>query len=165
MLSGSKGERFLALLSGTSRVRAAVGAPESVMCRKACDTFFDSSKLQFAVWICKSSKKNRTILDACYSESLRLPLPFSVFSSVEVCFASTSERISQKFYKANNAYMDIVKSGTKREMHAWQHKMIEGYTYIMGERPPLNKSFYWLEAISWVPFFFQQSRSLQRLKW
>ena len=82
------------------------------------------------------------ILDACYSESLRLPLPFSVFSSVEACFASTSERISQKFYKANNAYMDMVKSGTKREMHAWQHKMIEGYTYIMGERLPLNKSFY-----------------------
>ena len=52
------------------------------------------------------------------------------------------KRYTQKFYKANNAYMDIVKSGTKREMHAWQHKMIEGYTYIMGERPPLNKSFY-----------------------
>lgn len=52
------------------------------------------------------------------------------------------KRYTQKFYKANNAYMDIVKSGTKREMHAWQHKMIEGYTYIMGERPPLNKSFF-----------------------
>ena len=75
------------------------------------------------------------------------------------------KRYTQKFYKANNAYMDMVKSGTKREMHAWQHKMIEGYTYIMGERLPLNKSFYWLEAISWVSFFFQQSRSLPRLKW
>lgn len=38
--------------------------------------------------------------------------------------------------------MDIVTSGTKREMHAWQHEMIEGYTYITDELPPLNKSFY-----------------------
>ena len=51
-------------------------------------------------------------------------------------------RYSKKFYRTNNVYMDIVKKGTKREMHAWQHKMIEGYVYISGELPPMNKSLY-----------------------
>lgn len=51
-------------------------------------------------------------------------------------------RYTNKFYVKNNVYMDTVMSGTKREMHAWQHKMIENYAYIVGELPPLNKSFY-----------------------
>ena len=51
-------------------------------------------------------------------------------------------RYTKKFYRTNNVYMDIVKKGTKREMHAWQHKMIEGYVYISGELPPMNKSLY-----------------------
>lgn len=51
-------------------------------------------------------------------------------------------RYTQKFYRTNNVYRDIVKAGTKREMRAWQHKMIEGYVYISGELPPLNKSLY-----------------------
>ena len=46
------------------------------------------------------------------------------------------------FRMVGGEYMDIVKAGTKREMHAWQHKMIEGYVYISGELPPLNKSLY-----------------------
>lgn len=52
------------------------------------------------------------------------------------------KRYTKKFYTANNAYMYIVKGGTKREMHAWQHTMIEGYVYIVGELPPFNRSLY-----------------------
>ena len=51
-------------------------------------------------------------------------------------------RYTRKFYDTYNVRMEIVKNGAKKEMHAWQHSMIEGYTCVTGERPPMNRSFY-----------------------
>ncbi len=51
-------------------------------------------------------------------------------------------RYTKKYYLENNVYMDTVMKNAKMEMHAWQHKMIEGYVYISGELPPMNKSLY-----------------------
>ena len=48
------------------------------------------------------------------------------------------KRYSQSYLKKHNAYMEFVASGTKAQMHAWQHKMIEGYVSVMGQLPPLN---------------------------
>ncbi|MHC1686048.1 MAG: RHS repeat-associated core domain-containing protein [Clostridiaceae bacterium] len=51
-------------------------------------------------------------------------------------------RYTQGFYDDNNAIMDIVARGTKKEMHKWQHDRILEYKKKHGKRPPLNKSDY-----------------------
>ena len=51
-------------------------------------------------------------------------------------------RYTKKYLDSINAEMEFVKKGTKSAMHTWQHNMIEGYTWITGQRPPLNRS-YW----------------------
>lgn len=38
--------------------------------------------------------------------------------------------------------MDFVVSGTKAEMHAWQHNKIVNYVILTGQRPPMNLSLY-----------------------
>ncbi|OZG70208.1 hypothetical protein BTA51_27470 [Hahella sp. CCB-MM4] len=53
------------------------------------------------------------------------------------------KRYSKKFLKENN--VDYVKqeSGTKKEMHKWQHeKILEYKAENGGKRPRLNKSDY-----------------------
>lgn len=49
-------------------------------------------------------------------------------------------RYSKRFYSLNNCYMDVMVSGSKREIHQWQHEKIIGYVYITGETPPMNNS-------------------------
>ena len=51
-------------------------------------------------------------------------------------------RYTKKYLDSINAEMEFVKKGTKSAMHTWQHNMIEGYTWITGQKPPLNRS-YW----------------------
>lgn len=53
-----------------------------------------------------------------------------------------TKRYTNKFYRENNVYMDILESGTKREMHTWQHLKIIEYFNTYGELPPMNKSFW-----------------------
>lgn len=60
-----------------------------------------------------------------------------------VKFGETTEsnplnRYTQKYYKENNVYMDVVKKGTKQEMHKWQHDRIMQYKERHGARPRLN---------------------------
>jgi RHS repeat-associated protein len=57
--------------------------------------------------------------------------------------AGKQRRYSKKFLKKNNAYYKKEASGTKKEMHAWQHKNIIDYKNANGGmRPGLNKSDY-----------------------
>ena len=51
-------------------------------------------------------------------------------------------RYSRKYLNSINAEMKFVKSGTKAEMHTWQHKMITNYYNRHGYLPPVNKSFW-----------------------
>ncbi|MFJ4347445.1 RHS repeat-associated core domain-containing protein [Pseudomonas sp. NPDC089401] len=52
-------------------------------------------------------------------------------------------RYTDKYLSDNNAYMQREASGSKREMHAWQHeKILEYKAQNGGQRPPLNKSDY-----------------------
>ncbi|WP_291826166.1 RHS repeat-associated core domain-containing protein [Marinobacter sp.] len=52
-------------------------------------------------------------------------------------------RYTDKYLSDNNAYMQREESGSKREMHAWQHqKILEYKAQNGGKRPPLNKSDY-----------------------
>lgn len=51
-------------------------------------------------------------------------------------------RYSQPYLDRHNAYMDFVTSGTKAEMHKWQHDMIVNYAIVAGHRPPLNFNLY-----------------------
>ena len=51
-------------------------------------------------------------------------------------------RYSQAYLNSKNAFMDFVASGTKYEMHRWQHEMIINYILVAGQRPPLNFSLY-----------------------
>lgn len=51
-------------------------------------------------------------------------------------------RYSNAFLEKNNAFIDFVISGTKKEMHNWQHEMIMNYVSIAGQRPPMNLNFY-----------------------
>lgn len=53
-----------------------------------------------------------------------------------------SRRYSQAYYKRNNAYMQVVKTGTKKQMHQWQHQRIVQYKDRHGIRPHLNKCNY-----------------------
>ena len=52
-----------------------------------------------------------------------------------------NKRYSRKYLKENNAYIDFMAAGTKREMHDWQHQQILNYKEANnGLRPELNKS-------------------------
>jgi RHS repeat-associated protein len=53
------------------------------------------------------------------------------------------QRYSRSYLRQINAEMVIEVSGTKAEMHAWQHqKILEYKSSHGGQRPPLNKSDY-----------------------
>lgn len=57
--------------------------------------------------------------------------------------AGKQRRYSKKYLKKNNVYYKKEASGTKKEMHAWQHKNIIDYKNANGgTRPGLNKSDY-----------------------
>lgn len=54
-----------------------------------------------------------------------------------------TQRYTQKYLNnlvPGGAVMDFRASGTKYEMHYWQHNMILEYTEMHGKRPPFNKS-------------------------
>ncbi|MGH2433523.1 MAG: RHS repeat-associated core domain-containing protein, partial [Pseudomonas sp.] len=52
-----------------------------------------------------------------------------------------TRRYTKAYLDKNNVNMQIEVSGTKREMHAWQHRQILDYkAHNGGGRPPLNKS-------------------------
>jgi RHS repeat-associated protein len=54
-----------------------------------------------------------------------------------------TSRYSQRYLRDNNAEMRFEASGTKQEMHEWQHTRIVEYKEANGgQRPPLNKSDY-----------------------
>ncbi len=51
------------------------------------------------------------------------------------------KRYTKKYLRENNAEIDFQTSGSKREMHDWQHEKILDYkANNNGQRPPLNKS-------------------------
>ena len=52
------------------------------------------------------------------------------------------KRYTKAYLEKHNAFMDFVASGTKAEMHQWQHNKILNYVFVTGQRPPLNLSFY-----------------------
>lgn len=47
-------------------------------------------------------------------------------------------RYSQTYLTKNNATMKILTSGSKIDIHLWQHDMNEYYFYKYGVYPPLN---------------------------
>ena len=49
-------------------------------------------------------------------------------------------RYTNKFYRKNGVYMDIMVRGSKYDMHLWQHNQILDYTRKNGVRPKWNKS-------------------------
>ncbi len=51
-------------------------------------------------------------------------------------------RYSQTYLDANNAKMEIITSGSKLDIHYWQHIQIENYYLEYGKLPGLNKSFW-----------------------
>jgi|GEM_PF-1697233 len=53
-----------------------------------------------------------------------------------------TSRYTREFYNQTNSYMDTMATGTKYEMHFWQHDMIMEYNNLNGVKPPLNKSFW-----------------------
>lgn len=62
-------------------------------------------------------------------------------------FGETSQpnpirRYSQAYYMRNNAYMQVVKKGSKAQMYQWQHQRIVQYTARHGVRPSLNRCNY-----------------------
>ena len=52
------------------------------------------------------------------------------------------KRYTKKFYKENNVTMFKMASGTKRQMHFWQHRQIKRYYSKLGRKPSWNKSFW-----------------------
>ncbi|WP_257998111.1 RHS repeat domain-containing protein [Oligella urethralis] len=50
------------------------------------------------------------------------------------------KRYQKSFLERENARMEVVKSGSKKQMHQWQHMEILNYTKTHGRRPKLNKS-------------------------
>ena len=50
-----------------------------------------------------------------------------------------STRYSKSYLLKNDAKMVILTSGSKLDIHLWQHDMNEYYYYKYGEYPPLNK--------------------------
>lgn len=53
-----------------------------------------------------------------------------------------TRRYTKAYLEKHEAYMEFVTSGTKAEMHMWQHRMIEGHIYVTGQRPKLNLSLW-----------------------
>ena len=51
-----------------------------------------------------------------------------------------TKRYTKKFYEENNVHMEIMETGSKREMHMWQHYKILDYKEKYGKRPIWNKS-------------------------
>lgn len=51
-------------------------------------------------------------------------------------------RYTQGYYTRNNAYMQVVKKGSKAQMYQWQHQRIVEYSARHGVRPSLNKCNY-----------------------
>ena len=61
----------------------------------------------------------------------------------ETTEATPRNRYTQAYYDKENARMVVVTTGTKREMHTWQHLKILAYKASHGgARPPLNLSDY-----------------------
>ncbi len=52
---------------------------------------------------------------------------------------STQKRYSKKYMKENKIDYQKEATGTKKEMHEWQHKKIIGYKKLNGRRHPKNK--------------------------
>ena len=50
-----------------------------------------------------------------------------------------THRYSQSYLDSVNADMEVIVSGTKADIHFWQHNMNEQYKSIYGEYPPLCK--------------------------
>jgi len=53
-----------------------------------------------------------------------------------------TKRYPKVFYKETNSTMIILKSGSKVEIHIWQHKQIANYKTLFGELPPRNKTLW-----------------------
>ncbi len=53
---------------------------------------------------------------------------------------SPETRYTQTELDSYNAKMEILVSGSKAEIHQWQHDQINAYKNKYGQRPPLNKS-------------------------
>ena len=53
-----------------------------------------------------------------------------------------TKRYTYKFYEKNDCYMDIIISGSKKDIHNWQHNMIVEYVNKYGHKPPMNKSLW-----------------------
>ena len=49
-------------------------------------------------------------------------------------------RYSKTYLESINARMDILTSGSKVEIHFWQHTQIDVYVQVNGSLPPLNKT-------------------------
>jgi RHS repeat-associated protein len=52
------------------------------------------------------------------------------------------KRYTKKYLKENDLVYKKAKSGTKREMHQWQTKLIKGHESMTGSRPVLNKTYF-----------------------
>ncbi len=55
----------------------------------------------------------------------------------------TQTRYTKAYLQANNAEFSVETSGTKLQMHDWQHQRILDYIDANGEPPPLNFNTYW----------------------
>ncbi len=53
-----------------------------------------------------------------------------------------TKRYTKKYYEKNNLYMDIIDSGTKKQMHFQQHRFLKRYLKKTGKKPELNKSLW-----------------------
>ncbi len=53
-----------------------------------------------------------------------------------------SKRYTSKYLDSINANVFWEATGTKYEMHLWQHQKILDYIYVADVRPPLNKSLW-----------------------
>ncbi|WP_202946810.1 hypothetical protein, partial [Rhodanobacter spathiphylli] len=54
----------------------------------------------------------------------------------------TQKRYSKKYMKENKVDYQKEATGTKKEMHEWQHQKIREYKKVNGRRPPKNKNDY-----------------------
>ena len=51
-------------------------------------------------------------------------------------------RYTKKYYRKNNVYMQKIDSGSKRDMHFKQHRILRKYKSKAGRLPALNKSLW-----------------------
>ena len=56
--------------------------------------------------------------------------------------AGKQKRYSKQYLKDNNVVYKKTASGTKKEMHQWQTKMIKAHEAATGSKPALNKTYY-----------------------